>query len=199
MTAFNHIYDILTVQLDYLCNIHVIWNCTSITLSVIMDHKLKLVDYSDSDTEPEESETVPVTQQEPPPMRDSQGRQVAVVGPTPQHTPQHVAVVHPMEAGGGDEEDLNGTGIFEADENDPLSTQATQGSSSPNDQIDPYFVSQEIAESLEIEISRENVDIIVISDCSQDTIIISEHSECDDHRSATSGIYSSLNIFILQK
>ena len=87
-----------------------------------MDHKLKLVDYSD--TEPEESETVPVTQQEPPPMRDSQGRQVAVVGPTP----QHVAVVHPMEAGGGDEEDLNGTGIFEADENDPLSTQATQGS-----------------------------------------------------------------------
>ena len=195
MTAFNHIYHILTVQLDYLCNIHVIRNCTSIALSVIMDHKLKLVDYSDSDTEPEEGETVPVTQQEPPPMRDSQGRQVAVVGPTP----QHVAVVHPMEAGGGDEEDLNGTGIFEADENDPLSTQATQGSSSPNDQIDPYFVSQEIAESLEIEISKENVDVIVISDCSQDTIIINEHSECDDHRSATSGIYSSLNIFILQK
>ena len=68
MTAFNHIYHILTVQLDYLCNIHVIRNCTSITLSVIMDHKLKLVDYSDSDTELEESETVPVTQQEPPPM-----------------------------------------------------------------------------------------------------------------------------------
>ena len=133
-----------------------------------MDHKLKLVEYSDSDTEPEESETVPVTQQGPAPVRDSQGRQVAVVGPTP----QHVAVVQPMEAGSGDEEDLEGTGIFEPDENDPLSTQATQGSSSPNHQIDPYFVSQEIAQSLEIEIPRENVEIIVISDCSQDTIII---------------------------
>ena len=141
-----------------------------------MDHKLKLVEYSDSEPE-EESETVPVTQQAPASVRDSQGRQVAVVGPTP----QHVAVVHPMEADGGDEEDLDGTGLFEPDGNDPLSTQATQGSSSPSHQIDPYFVSQEITEYLELEIPRENVDVIVISDSSQDTIIISEPGDSDDH------------------
>ena len=172
--------------------------CTSIALSVRMENNLKLVDYSDSESEPEESQTLPVTQHgtSSAPVRDSQGRQVAVVGPTP----QSVAVVHPMEGDGdGDEEDLEGTGIFEVNEDDPLSalsTQATQGSS-PNI-VDPYFVSQEIAESLDLEIPRGNEDVIVISDSSQGTIIVSEPGDLDDHRSATSGNYSLLNIFPFQ-
>ena len=153
-----------------------------------MEHKLQLVDYSDSDSEPEESETLPATQHEhaSAPVRDSQGRQVAVVGPTP----QNVAVVNPMQGDADDDEDLEGTGIFEANENDPLSTQATQGSS-PNI-LDPYFVSQDIAEALDIEIARANEDVIVISDSSQGTIIVSEPGDLDDHRSATSGNYSLL-------
>ena len=158
-------------------------------LSVVMDmeQKLKLVEYSDSDSEADE----PVNQQGSFPVRDFQGRQVAVVEPTP----QNVAVVHPIESHSGDDEDLEGTGIFEAQVDDPLSTQATQGSSSPN-QLNPYFVSPEIAESLEIEISRDNLDVIVISDSSQDTIIISETGGLDDQRSATSGNYALLNIFL---
>ena len=158
-------------------------------LSIVMDmeQKLKLVEYSDSDSEPDE----PVNQQGSIPVRDSQGRQVAVVEPTP----QNVAVVHPIESHSGDDEDLEGTGIFEAQVDDPLSTQATQGSSSSN-QLNPYFVSPEIAESLEIEISRDNLDVIVISDSSQDTIIISETGGLDDQRSATTGNYALLNIFL---
>ena len=161
-----------------------------------MENNLKLVDYSDSESEGEESETLLVRQHPPSsaaPVRGSQGRQVAVVGPTS----QNVAVVHPI--GDDDyEEDLEGTGIFEAAENDPLSTQATQGSSSPNQSLDPYFVSQDIAESLDIEIPRANEDVIVIFDSSQGTIIVSEPGDLDDHRSATSGNYSLLNIFLFQ-
>ena len=156
-----------------------------------MENNLKLVDYSDSESEGEESETLPVKQHGPAsaPVRDSQGRQVAVVGPTP----QNVAVVNPMQGDADDDEDLEGTGIFEANENDPLSsvsTQATQGSS-PN-ALNPYFVSQDIAEALDIEIARANEDVIVISDSSQETIIVSEPGDLDDHRSATSGKYSLL-------
>ena len=62
--------------------------------------------------------------------------------------------------------------------------------------LNPYFVSPEIAESLEIEISKDNLDVIVISDSSQDTIIISETGGLDDQRSATSGNYALLNIFL---
>ena len=53
------------------------------TLSVVMhmEQKLKLVEYSDSDSEPDET----VNQQGSIPVRDSQGRQVAVVEPTPQN------------------------------------------------------------------------------------------------------------------
>ena len=40
---------------------------------------------------------------------------------------------------------------------------------------------------------------IIISDSSQDTIIISEPCDLDDHRSATSGNYALLNIFLLLK
>ena len=123
--------------------------------------------------------------------------QVAVVGPTP----QNVAVVNPMQADADDDEDLEGTGIFEPNENDPLSgvsTQATQGSS-PN-ALNPYFVSQDIAEALDIEIARANEDVIVISDSSQGTIIVSEPGDLDDHRSANLRVtihYSLLNIFLL--
>ena len=156
-----------------------------------MENNLKLVDYSDSESEGEESETLPVREHGPAsaPVRDSQGRQVAVVGPTP----QNVAVVNPMQADADDDEDLEGTGIFEPNENDPLSgvsTQATQGSS-PN-ALNPYFVSQDIAEALDIEIARANEDVIVISDSSQGTIIVSEPGDLDDHRSGTSGNYSLL-------
>ena len=161
-----------------------------VALSDVMDmeQKLKLVEYSDSDSEPEETVTFPVTQHGSVPVRDSQGRQVAVVEPTP----QNVAVVHPMESHSGDDEDLEGTGIFKPQVYDPLSTQATQGSTSPN-QLNPHFVSPEI------EIPRDNLDIIIISDSSQDTIIISEPGDLDDHRSATSGNYALLNIFLFQK
>ena len=161
-------------------------------LPIAMNMEQKLVEYSDSDSEPEETETCPVTKDGPVPVRDSQG--VAVV----ELTPQNVAVVHPMESNSSDDEDLEGTGIFELQVDDPLSTQATQGSTSPN-QVNPYFVSTEIAESLEIEIPSDNLDIIIISDSSQDTIIISEPGDFDDHRSATSGNYALLNIFLFQK
>ena len=149
---------------------------------------MKLVDYSDSESETEEESPAVLHGAETFSVRDSQGRQVAVVEPTP----QNVAVVHPMDSSA--DEDLEGTGIFEPDANDPLSTQATHGSHSP-DQVDPYFVSQEIAESLDIEIPREDVEVIVISDSSQDTIIVSEPRETDDHRSDTSGNYSLVQIF----
>ena len=160
-----------------------------------MEDKLKLVEYSDSESEADETvslPTVPATQDGSVPVRDSQGRQVAIVEPTP----QNVAVVQPMESIGGDDddEDLEGTGLFEPEVDDPLSTQATQGSSS---QVDPYFVSPEIADSLQIENPRGNVDVIIISDFSQDTIIISEPCDLDDHGSATSGNYALLNIFLL--
>ena len=160
-----------------------------------MEDKLKLVEYSDSESEADETvslPTVPATQDGSVPVKDSQGRQVAIVEPTP----QNVAVVQPMESIGGDndDEDLEGTGLFEPEVDDPLSTQATQGSSS---QVDPYFVSPEIADSLQIENPRDNVDVIIISDSSQDTIIISEPCDLDDHRSATSGNYALLNIFLL--
>ena len=142
----------------------------ALSVVVDMEQNLKLVEYSDSDSEPEETVNVQVTQQGCVPVRDSQGGQVAVVEPTP----QNVAVIHPMEShSGGDGEDLEGTGIFEPQVDYPLSTQATQGSSSPN-QLNPYFVSPEITKFLEIEIPRDNLDVIVISDSSQDTIIISE-------------------------
>ena len=160
-----------------------------------MEDKLKLVEYSDSESEEDETvslPTVPATQDGSVPVRDSQGRQVAIVEPTP----QNVAVVQPMESIGGDDdddEDLEGTGLFEPEVDDPLSTQATQGSSS---QVDLYFVSPEIADSLQIENPRDNVDVIIISDSSQDTII-SEPCDLDDHRSATSGNYALLNIFLL--
>ena len=153
-----------------------------------MEKQLKLVDYSESESE---------TEEESPPLshgadnfsvRDSQGRQVAVVEPTP----QNVAVVHPMDSSADD--DLEGTGIFKPDADDPLSTQATHGSSSP-DQVDPYFVSQEIAECLDIEIPREDVEVIVMSDSSQETIIVSEPGETDDHRSDTLGNYPLVHIF----
>ena len=159
-----------------------------------MEQKLKLVEYSDSESEPEETVTFPVTQQGSVLVRDSQARQVAVVEPIP----QNVVVVHPIESNSGDGEDLEGTGIFEPQVDDPLSTQAAQGSTSPN-QVNPHFVSPEIAESLEIEIPRDNLDIIIISDSSQDTIIFSEPEDFDDHRSATSGKYALLNIFLFQK
>ena len=113
-------------------------------------------------------------------------------------TPQNVAVVHPIEYYSGDDEDLEGTGIFEPQVDDPLSTQATQGSTSPN-QVNPHFVSPEVAEFLEIETPNNNLDIIIISDSSQDTIIISEPGDFDDHRSATSGNYALPNIFLFQK
>ena len=96
-----------------------------------MEDKLKLVEYSDSTSEADETvslPTVPATQDGSVPVRDSQGRQVAIVEPTP----QNVAVVQPMESIGGDDdddEDLEGTGLFEPEVDDPLSTQATQGSS----------------------------------------------------------------------
>ena len=149
----------------------------------------KLVDYSDSDSDNDTDGTVSVQ------LLDSEGRQVAVVEPTP----QNVAVVNPVISFDPMEshiqEDLDGTGIFEPEADDPLSTQATQGSSSSNP-IDPSFVSQDIAEALEIEIPRENVDVIVISDSSQDTIIISEPGNLDDAMSATSGNYSLLYILL---
>ena len=163
-----------------------------------MEDKLKLVEYSDSESEANENvslPTVPATQDGSVPVRDFQSRQVVIVEPTP----QNVAVVQPMESIGGDDdddddEDSEGTGLFEPEVDDPLSTQATQGSSS---QVDPYFVSPEIADSLQIENPRDNVDVIIISDSSQDTIIISEPGDLDDHRSATSGNYALLNIFLL--
>ena len=159
-----------------------------------MEDKLKLVECSDSESEADETISVPAvsaTQDGSVPVRDSQGRQVAIVEPTP----QNVAVVQPMESIGGDDddEDLEGTGIFEPEVDGPLSTQATQGSSS---QVDPYFVSPEIADSLQIENPRDNVDVIIISDSSQDTIIISEPGDLDDHRSATSCDYALLNTFL---
>ena len=165
-------------------------------MDIRMEDKLKLVEYSDSESEADETvslPTVPATQDGSVPVRDSQGRQVAIV----ELTPQNVAVVQPMESIGGDDdddEDLEGTGLFEPEVDDPLSTQATQGSSS---QVDPYFVSPEIADSLQIENPRDNVDVMIISDSSQDTIIISEPCNLDDHRSATSGNYALLNIFLL--
>ena len=61
------------------------------------------MDYSNSDSEPEETSTVPLTQQAPLPVRDSQGRLVAVVG----LTPQSVALVHPIELNSDDEDFLN--------------------------------------------------------------------------------------------
>ena len=185
------------MYLNYLCNINVIQNCIvfvlHIMLSIVIEQKLKLVEYSDSDSEPEETVTVSVTQEGPVPVRDSQGRQVAVVEPTP----QNVEVVQLMESN-SDDEDLEGTGIFEPELDDPLSTQATQGSSSLN-QVDLYFVSQDKAESLKIEIFRDNLDIIIISDSTHDTIIISEPGDFDDHRNATSGNYALLNSFLFQK
>ena len=63
---------------------------------------MKLVEYSDSDSEQEETVTSPVTKDGPVPIRDSQGRQAAVVEPTP----QNVAVVQPMESNSGNDEDL---------------------------------------------------------------------------------------------
>ena len=150
--------------------------------------KIKLVDYSDSESESEEQSSVPHTAEtfstaDTFSVKDSQGRQVAIVEPTP----QNVAVVHPMDS--SSDEDLDGTGIFEPELDSALSTQATHGSSSPN-AIDPSFVSQEIAESLQIEIPRE--DIIVISDSSQETVIVLDPGEVDDHRSDTSGKYPLL-------
>ena len=157
-----------------------------------MDKQLKLVDYSDSESETEEQSPQLPEQQcntlhgaDTFTVRESQGRQIAVVEPTP----QNVAVVHPMDSSADD--DLEGTGIFEPELDDPLSTQATHGSSSPNE-INPYFVSQELAESLDIEMPRDNLEVIVISDSSLDTIIISEPRETDDHRSDTSGKYPLL-------
>ena len=156
-----------------------------------MDKQLKLVDYSDSESETEEQYPEVFEQQcslhgeDTFSVRDSQGRQVAIIEPTP----QNVAVVHPMDTSADD--DLEGTGIFEPEIDDPLSTQATHGSSSP-DEINPYFVSQELAESLDIEMPRDNLEVIVISDSSQDTIVISEPRETDDHRSDTSGKYPLL-------
>ena len=185
----------------YLDVINVIRNCIcvliiALSMDISMEDKLKLVEYSDSESETDETvslPTVPATQDGSVPVRDSQGRQVAIVEPTP----QNVAVVHPMESIGDDDdddEDLEGTGLFEPEVDDPLSTQATQGSSS---QVDPYFVSPEIADSLQIENPRDNVDVIIISDSSQDTIIISEPGDLDDHKSATSGNYALINIFLL--
>ena len=114
-----------------LCSCHL---CTSIALSE-MDKQLKPVDYSDSESETEEESPAVLHGAETFSVRDSQGRQVAIVEPTP----QNVAVVHPMDSSA--EEDLEGSGIFEPDVNDPLSTQATHGSSSPADKVDPYFIS----------------------------------------------------------
>ena len=158
-----------------------------------MDKQLKLVDYSDSESETEEESPAVLHGAETFSVRDSQGRQVAIVEPTP----QNVAVVHPMDSSA--EEDLEGSRIFEPDVNDPLSTQATHGSSSPADEVDPYFISQEIAESLDIEIPRGDVEVIVISDSSQDTIIISEPREAADCRSDTSGDYALVKIFLVFK
>ena len=183
----------------YLDVINIIQNCIclliiALSVDIRMENKLKLVEYSDSESEADETVSlpaVPATQDGSVPVRDSQGRQVAIVEPTP----QNVAVVLPMESIGGDDDDegLEGTGIFEPEVDDPLSTQATQGSSS---QVDSYFVSPEIADSLQIENPRDNVDVIIISDSSQDTIIISEPGDLNDHRSATSGNYALLNIVL---
>ena len=183
--------DIINVIRNSICLLII-----ALSVDIRMEDKLKLVEYSDSESEADETvslSTVPATQDGSVPVKDSQGRQVAIVEPTP----QNVAVVQPMESIGGDDdddEDLEGTGLFEQEVDDPLSTQATQGSSS---QVDPYFVSPEIADSLQIENPRDNVDVIIISDSSQDTIIISEPCDLDDHRSATSGNYALLNIFLL--
>ena len=101
-----------------------------LSVDISMEDKLKLVEYSDSESKADETvslPTVPATQDGSVPVRDSQGRQVAIVEPTP----QNVAVVQPMESiGGDDDEDWEGTGLFEPEVDDPLSTQATQGSSS---------------------------------------------------------------------
>ena len=150
-----------------------------------MESKLKLVEYSDSD-DSEAEENVPVSEQNQAScvdvysITDSQGRQVAVVEPTP----QTVAVVNPMTS--SSDEDLDGTGLFDPGESDPLATQPTLSSSGP-DHLDPSFVSQDISDVLHVEIPRE--DIIVISDSSPDTVVISPPRHADDHMSATSGNY----------
>ena len=75
-----------------------------LSIDISMEDKLKLVEYSDSESEADETvslPTVPETQDGSVPVRDSQGRQVAIVEPTP----QNVAVVQPMESIGGDDDD----------------------------------------------------------------------------------------------
>ena len=112
--------DIINVIRNSICLLII-----ALSVDIRMEDKLKLVEYSDSESEADETvslPTVPATQDRSVPVRDSQGRQVAIVEPTP----QNVAVVQPMESIGGDDddddEDLEGTGLFEPEVDDPLST-----------------------------------------------------------------------------
>ena len=125
-----------------------------------MENKLKLVEYSDSESEGEDSQ---VNETENFQITDAQGRQVAVVEPTPQQEIESDA-------------ESNNTGEFLAEEDDPLSTQATAGSS------------QEIASSGDIELARnEDPEVILSTDSSQSTIVVSPPRETDEQMSHTKG------------
>ena len=154
---------------------------------------IKLVDYSDSDSDNDESPSnytdsnsptnpeIKIESGNDKSIQESKVIQIAIVEPTPQQQ---------SRPSSSDDEDLDGTGIFDAGENDPLSTQATAGSSPPNppSQDDPYYIPPEIAQALDdVEQARDNEEVIVISDDSQGTVILTPPRNADEHMSCTTG------------
>ena len=128
-----------------------------------MDENVKLVDYSDSESEEEEQAT-------PVQILDKRGRKVAFVEPT-QHgnAPSGSEIV-------GDQNDVH--------------NQEEETEESNSIQPDPVEYEEPEMINLTAESDIENPrheEIIIISDSSQSTIILSPPRETDDHHSATSG------------
>ena len=168
-----------------------------------MESHRKLVDYSDSDSEIDQQESqAPVispflhfTQQFLPSNRQSRVIQVAVVEPTPQTQEIPSDLSDDLEGTGVLEEDdnevtssnnLDETFNFDPEENDPLSTQSTVSSTTQHEEgsntLDVEVVAQDIAPSMGFETPRGNPEVIVISQSSPSTIVVS-----DDQHSCTSG------------
>ena len=142
-----------------------------------MEKQLKLVDYSDSESE-KEDENTPTSQGFTGSIRDDQGRPVGIITPTPQ--------AQEIESDFSDE--LEEAGLLETEQfPDPTDGRPPNSPTYDQSSNQPNSASEDLSTSFGFEVARDNPEIILISDSSQGTIILSPVRNNDDHLSATTG------------